>query len=172
MLYIKGVKYQEQFGRDDVILEPDAEFDAYFIDGPLAACLNTGFSREVITQIDRIDVSDRRSTVVQVLLRENIPVRALATGTKNLLVSKYKVWNRKVYGRLGLMGENCFKYLVEAAIDKDIYMLTTIFRDFPEKDVFPAGGAVLFEDTGFIAHNAEEWVDGMLDVGDLGVFEA
>lgn len=173
MLYIKGAKCSQQAKMPNFIRDPGTTFNAYCVDGPCAKWVDTEFARRVITDIDRIDVRDTTRTVKSILTEHEVPLQDIATGSKNLILCKYFAHNGAVcYNRMGFMGENCFKYLVEASIDRDIYMVTTVFREFPKHDPFPEGACVCFEDNSYVAHNAQEWLKGMLDIGVLGVFEA
>lgn len=171
MLYIKGATLEVQESLPNMLLHPDTIFKYYHTE----EWLNSDFGRGLITDIDKVDVMDKSKPVVRILLEKGLVLDNLATGTKNVLLCKYFVNPRDhsvpLYNRMGFMGENCFKWLLQAAVERDIYMVTTVFRNFDEVE-FPEGGCVIFMDTGYVAKTGREVSDGMIGLCGKGILEA
>lgn len=155
MLYIKGVTNEQQDKmRTTAILYPDVVFGEI-----KSEWLDTPFSRAIIQDVDKLDVSDVSRSVKDILGYDYLMLPSmLATGTKNVLVCRF--YNSKhpgkwYYNCMGLMGENCFPWLMQAAAERDIHMITTVYREFSE-DCFRYGG-VHFDDLHRVAHNAKDF---------------
>lgn len=170
MLYIKGVKCEQQEEMKNCILYPDTVYEVYCQD----AWLDSDFGRTILQDIDGRDVSDRSRHVRDILLFDyRVLHTQIATGTKNLFLCKFFDPGDGVtyYNRLGRMGENCFKYLVQASLERDIYMTTTVYRGYPIDDPFPSGATVCFEDLGVTATDEVSWHNGMVDLMAAGLLE-
>lgn len=171
MLYIKGATREKQAKLPNMLLHPKDTFDSYFEE----AWLDSDFGRGLITDIEQIDVMDKSKPVKRILLENELLVDYLATGTKNVFLCKF--FNNPedpsvpLYNRMGFMGENCFKWLLLASLERDIHMVTTVFRKFKGSD-FPAGAHVVFEDVNFEADCAYDATTGMLKLSYAGLLEA
>lgn len=167
MLYIKGATLDQQDSMENAILDPDRAFHV-FRNEPW---VDSEFSRKVITDIDKIDVMDSTISVKDILQRHKLSLDSLATGTKNVLVCRYYEDDGPdpIYNRLGRMGENCFKWLMQAATVRDIYIVTTVFRRFRDEDM--QGASVCFVDTGKIVTTADSVCLGLLDLMGLHLLE-
>lgn len=169
MLIIKGVTSAQQEQMENVILYPDTTFD----NNPANSLwVNSEFGRKVIQDIEGIDVSDTSKSVESVLLQQGMLVNDLATGSKNLMLCKFYQSRHCpiLYNRLGRMGENCFKWLLQIALEKDVRMTTTVFRLFKESDM--SGAIVYFEDLDRKATTAEEVNDGLAELGNRKLLQA
>lgn len=171
MLYIKGATPEQQEAMDDIaILYPDSVFKEC-----LPEWLNSEFSRSVIKDIDRLDVSDTTRDVESILLEDyHLTIDALATGTKNLILCKFYPGEfgeegEWFYNRMGQMGENCFKWLMLAAQDRDIHVVTVGFRMFTEEDL--SYGGVFFEDLQRKASSVSEFRRCMFALVDRGLIK-
>lgn len=167
MLIIKGCTCEQQERLKDFILYPSDTFNAYCQDD----WVDSSFGRAIISDIDRIDVFDTALSTKEILLREGIRLCDIATGTKNLFLCKYYTEDKPVYNRMGFMGENCFKWLLDIAAEKDVYMVTTVYRKFKQSD-FRVPCEVYFEDLCRSAHNADEVREAMLELNCKHYLEA
>ncbi len=171
MLYIKGSTLEKQAKLPNMILHPKTVFKYYHTD----EWLDSDFGRGLITDIEQIDVTDKSKPVKRILLENELVVDYLSTGTKNVFLCKFyenpEDPSIPLYNRMGFMGENCFKWLLLASLERDIHMVTTVFRKFKDSD-FPAGARVVFEDVNFEADCAYDVTTGMLKLSYAGLFEA
>lgn len=159
MLTIYATDVMSQFGMYDLVTNPSDAFDGCVDD----AWLDDSWARKVISEVDLIDVRDTRKSTRQLLLLNEILPTQLCTGTKNLIYTKN---NPQYKCRIARMGENCYKYLVEAAKDRDITGVIT--RVFVLEDTDFAGSAVYFSQIDKYARNRSECVKCSLELDRLG----
>lgn len=126
--------------------------------------LEDDFGRAVISEIDRIQLFTGQSTA-QAILLSGMRVDDLCTGTKNLLLCKHA----DKLNRMAMMGENCYKFLVEAAKDKDVYVAAESFYLFTDSDF--QGQKVHFMNTNTLVSTAREFAEQMYDAEGSGVFD-
>lgn len=110
--------------------------------------LNDPFSRKIIREIDHVDIPDGMDTE-KACLWKNMRVENLSSGTKSLILCKY--YNR--LNRMTMMGKNCFKYLMDIADEKDVYMGCSNYVLFSDEDL--KGRKVHFLNTDDYASTAE-----------------
>lgn len=119
MLYIEAIPLQVFEARDDVLVMPGVFFDGMYE----SFMLESDFSKKVISEIDKVPIN---GTVFESLLRQGMRPEDLCTGTKNLIVCKYF----NIPSRLTMMGSNCYPYLQEIAVEKDVKMMATNVGNF------------------------------------------
>lgn len=167
MLYIKGANLFEQETMENMLLFPASVFNHRVDD----RWLDSDFGRQIITDIDRVNVMDTSVPTRRLLLDVGLRPDDLATGTKNLFLCRFfsSQFDEPLYNRMGHMGENCFKWLVKAARDVDIHMVTTLFRKFKDSDL-ELGDEVYFEDLHRSAKTGYDVTSLMLDLSADGYF--
>ena len=94
---------------------------------------------------------------MHLLLSDKMRPTDLCTGTKNVLLAKFFVDKQRIL--LSRMGSNCYKYMLEAADEKDIYSYLTFFSVFSDSDF--GSKPVVFEGTGKMVSNSSEFVDAI-----------
>lgn len=155
MLTIYATDVMSQQGIIGLDLNPDVTFDVCHTD----EWLDSDFARRVITDIDQIDVTDTSQPVRILLALQGMTPELLCTGTKNL-IRTYNLPEYKV--RMGRMGENCYKYLMEIGRDKDITGVVVNAIIFSDEDM--QGLPVYFSQTGKTARNADEFLTDMCEL--------
>ena len=114
--------------------------------------LNNPFFRRVIHEVDHVDIPDGMTTEMACLLK-NMRVEDLSTGTKNLMMCKY--YNE--FNRMTMMGKNCYKYLMDIADEKDVYMGCSNYVFFTDEDL--KGRSVHFVNTDDYVSTAEAFAE-------------
>ncbi len=165
MLSIEARPFSEMSEKDcpDLILYPSAVFDLAHDD----TWLDHPFSRMVISDIQRFDVTDQSTSTRRLLLEHGLHPEDLATGTKNLLCCKFLEEGYKC--RMSMMGENCYKYLMDIADERDIcgVVTTTIF--FEDSDL--KGRPVLFVNSGVTVTTSRQFTHEMIMLQGSGVWD-
>lgn len=132
MLIIKGVTSAQQERLGNVLLYPDTTFDNY----PDRMCwAESEFGRNVLHDIDRLDTLDPSVSVDLILRNQDMRLSDISTGSKNLMLCKFYQSRHcsKIYFRLGRMGENCFKWLLQIAREKTFVWSQLCFEDSTRK---------------------------------------
>lgn len=162
MLTIYATDVMSQFGMYDLVTDPSSAFDGCVED----VWLNDTWARKVISEVDLIDVRDINTPTRRILLDNGILPTQLCTGTKNLIYTKN---NPQYKCRIARMGENCYKYLIEAAKERDITGVIT--RVFVLEDTDFMGSAVYFSQIDKYARNRSECVKCSLELDSLGYMQ-
>lgn len=162
MLTIYGMNTIKQESFPNIVLYPSEVFDGIITPEQL----NSDFSRRVITDIQKVDVMDTRYTTKQLLALNELHPGILATGTKNIIVCKY--YPTDLVCRMGRMGENCYKWLMDIAEERDIGAACVHSLEFTDSDL--RGRKVYFADIDKYASNADEFFNCMCDLIGTGCF--
>lgn len=163
MLIIHGMTVAQEESQDHIIAWPKAMFDLNYED----EWLDDLFVRRFITDIDKIDVLDNSHPTRRLLaLNGEITPELLATGTKNLILCKFisGYWNR-----LGHMGENCYKWLMDIAEEKDVHMVTTRVFHFTDSDI--KGRKIYFADINQYITSEYAWSSAILELSYAGLLD-
>ena len=96
-------------------------------------------------------------------LLSNVRVEDLSSGTKSLILSKRY---DKLY-RMTMMGPNCYKYLMDIADEKDVYMGCSNYAFFTDEDL--KGRKVHFVNTDDYVSTAEDFAEHVYRIIDSGV---
>lgn len=164
MLIIWGMNLLEQDDAPDVILHPKEVFDGSYMDD----WLDEEFARKVISDIQQIDVMDIRYPVRRLLAEYSMFPESLATGTKNVLLMRH-IENTALKCRMGMMGENCYKWLMDVADEKEVNAVTTFPFIFTDDDL--KGRPVLFADLGCEVTTERQFHRAMYDLITTNRFE-
>ena len=151
MLSIIGRPWCDIDSSLDLVIHPGDEFDLIYEED----WLDNELSRQIITDIQGIDVTDVRFSVDEILARYKMPVEYLATGTKNLLLCKFLDDGRKF--RMSMMGENCYKWLMDIAETKDICGVITTPLFFTEDDI--SGRTIYFPQNDGYANDTKSFYE-------------
>lgn len=150
MLSIIARPWPETEDPSKYIVHPASEFDLSYH----SEWLNTPWSRRVISEIQRIDVTDTSTTVEHILEQRSMSPEVLATGTKHLILLKYG--NDTRICRMSRFGENCFKWLMDICEEKDICGVITNYVAFTDEDL--KGRGVRFLDLNMVARTHEDFM--------------
>ena len=159
MLHIFFDKPKNLLAREDFIKYPMDYFNYSWE----TAWLEDSFGRSVIQSIDKVELGE---DVVASLLSAGMRVEDLCTGTKNLLLCKHI--DDKMH-RLSMMGGNCYKFLMDVAEEKELYMGAENTFYFKDSDLL--GRTVHFVNFNTYASTAREFALQMYDAkggGPLG----
>ena len=126
MLHLYFESLKKLIERDTFIRFPSTKFDCSW----KPDWLNNPFFREVIREVDHVDIPDGMATEMACLLK-NMRVEDLSTGTKSLMMCRY--YNK--LNRMTMMGKNCYKYLADIANEKDVYMGCSNYVFFTDGDL-------------------------------------
>lgn len=164
MLHISVANYTDCAFDSSVIAYPDIIFKNMYE----PAWLNSDLGRRLVTEIDHKDVMSC-ANVSEELLEYGMLPPDLCTGTKNVLLARYfaPFYDRKIM--LSRMGENCYKFLIDAAMEVDIYSVATNYFPFMDSDL--RGNGVMFDDLGIVCDNREDFADAMIDLQATGVWD-
>ena len=141
MLTIYAMTPNQQEKAENFVRYPSAYFNNRFTD----EWLNDDFARRVITDIQGIDVMDTSMPTRILLALGGITPDILATGTKNLIVCQHFP---EKFHRMSMMGDNCYKWLMELSETRDLKVITTVDLEFTEDDI--RGRPIKFHDSGAI----------------------
>ena len=119
--------------------------------------VNNPLSRQIIHDIDQVELREGVSTEMCCLLM-GFRIQDLSTGTKNLLLCRYL----NQLNRMTMMGENCYKYLMDIAQEKEVYMGCSNFVFFTQEDL--RGRQVHFVNSDKYASTAGEFADNVRDL--------
>lgn len=153
-LSLEGMPWIYTDTSPDIVAFPSAEFDLLYEE----AWLDDPWSRQVISDIQRIDVTDETRSVRSILAEYSIPPEELATGTKNLLLTKFNPDGRKI--RMSMMGENCYKWLMQIADEQDVCGVATKPLFFTAEDI--GDREIYFVNTNFVGKGFKGFEEGML----------
>ena len=156
-LYFESLEKLEQ--REAFIQDPGGEFNYRW----KSKWLNNSFFKKVIREVDHVDIPQGMKTETACLLK-NMRVEHLSTGTKNLMLCKY----RDELNRMTMMGKNCYKYLMDIADAKDVYMGCSSYVFFTDEDM--KGRKVHFINTDDYVSTAEDFAEHVYRIIDSGVF--
>lgn len=126
--------------------------------------MNDPFSRKMIHEIDHVDIPDDMDTEKACLLK-NMRVENLSSGTKSLILCKY----RDELNRMMMMGPNCYKYLMDIAEEKDVYVGCSNYVFFTDEDL--KGRKVHFVNTDVYVSKASDFAEHVYQIiraGTLG----
>ena len=124
--------------------------------------LDDPFSRKMIQEIDHVDIPDDMDTEKACLLK-NMRVENLSSGTKGLILCKY--YNR--LNRMTMMGPNCYKYLMDIADEKDVYMGCSNYVFFTDEDL--KGRKVHFVNTDDYVSTAADFAEHVHQIIGSGI---
>lgn len=124
MLHIVADRLASFIPKPEFIRYPSDYFDVTYEN----EWLSSPFGREIISAIDQVSLGD---DVKYSLLAAGMHPEDLATGTKNLFLCRH--FNK--LNRLSMMGENCYRYLMDIAADKEVYMAATAYCLFRDTDL-------------------------------------
>ena len=113
MLHLYFDSLSRLMKREDFIPYPDGLFNSIW----LPEWVNNPLSRAIIHDIDHVDIPDGMTTEMACIM-SGFRVADLCTGTKNLLLCRYY----SGLNRMTMMGENCYKYLMDIADEHDVRM--------------------------------------------------
>lgn len=109
---------------------------------------------------------NKSRTVRSILLEHGMRVEDLATGTKNLLNCKFL--DNGMYHRLGMMGENCYHYLIDVATEKDLTAVMVQPYEFTDNDL--RGNIVYFADIDKYARTNGKFLSCLVELIRLDLF--
>ena len=124
--------------------------------------LNDPFSRTIIHEIDHVNIPDGMNTE-KACLYKNMRVEDLSSGTKNLILCKY----HDGLNRMTMMGKNCYRYLMDIADDKDVYMGCSNYVFFTDEDL--KGRKVHFVNTDDYVSTAEDFTEHVYRIIGSGI---
>lgn len=161
-LYATDIYSQQEMRQLDVF--PRESFDRLIEGHP--EWLDSALARAMITEVDQVDVRDTSKPTCQLLLENGLLPVNLCTGTKNVILQKERPgW----WCRMGFMGENCYKYLMDVAEDHDVKGIFVNVLDFSDEDL--KGREVYFEQLDKYARTASEFSDCICEIIGRGYFK-
>ena len=125
MLHLYFESLRKLAERKLFIQHPSIEFNCSW----QSEWLNDPFFRKVIREVDHVEIPEGMATETACLLK-NMRVEDLSTGTKTLMMCRY--YNE--LNRMTMMGKNCYKYLMDIADEKDVYMGCSNYVFFTDED--------------------------------------
>ena len=158
MLYLYFESLGKLVERKSFIRYPSIKFNSSW----KTEWLNEPFFRTVIREVDHVDIPDGMATEMACLLK-NMRVEDLSTGTKTLMMCKY--YNK--LNRMTMMGKNCYKYLMDIANEKDVYMGCSNYVFFTDNDL--KGRQVHFVNTDTYVDTAEAFAEIVYRIVDSGI---
>jgi hypothetical protein len=126
---------------------------AYFNHKHKPEWILSDFSKTVIRDIDKSEVIDVDCVKSPIL--GMIPINKIAGGTKTLIMMKYD--DEHIFNASSC-GDNCAKYIIEIAKEKDLVISLGHIMDFP--DDMEVDGIIMNKGKEF--HNKNEFVMGYL----------
>ena len=123
--------------------------------------VNNPLARTIIHDIDHVDIPDGMTTEMACIMSGR-RVIDLCSGTKNLLLCRYYTG----LNRMTMMGENCYKYLMDIADERDVYMGCSSYCFFTDEDL--KGRSVHFVNTEKFASTREDFFWCVIDIVDEG----
>lgn len=121
MLHLYFESLRRLMKRKEFIPYPDGLFNSVWE----TEWVNNPLSRAIIHDIDHVEMTDGVTTEMACIM-SGFRVADLCTGTKNLLLCRYY----SGLNRMTMMGENCYKYLMDIADERDVYMGCSSFVSF------------------------------------------
>ena len=119
----------------------------------------------MIHEIDHVEIPEEMATETACLLK-NMRVEDLSAGTKALLICKF--YNTKL-NRMTMMGKNCYKYLMDIADEKDVYMGCSNYVFFTDNDL--KGRKVHFVNTDDYVSTAADFAEQVYQIIRAGTLE-
>ena len=123
-LFFESLRKLEE--REAFIQSPSGIFDwswkSEWLDDP--------FSRKMIQEIDHIEIPYGMPAELACLLND-VRVENLSSGTKSLILCRYCDY----LNRMTMMGPNCYKFLMDIADEKDVYMGCSNYDFFTDDDL-------------------------------------
>lgn len=149
-------KEQEEYAKTrQVIYMPMTFFDVKFDE----SWIENDFARKVIADIQQFDPPLSEESTRVWLGRNKLIPETLCTGVKNLLLCKFYKPTRA--SRLGMMGPNCYKYLMDIADEIELSATVTDSVLFTDTDL--RGRPVLFKNTGTVAMDSKSFHRAMYE---------
>ena len=161
MLHLFFEPLRKLVERETFIRFPSAKFDCSW----KSEWLNDPFSRKMIHEIDHVEIPEEMATETACLLK-NMRVEDLSAGTKALLICKF--YNTKL-NRMTMMGKNCYKYLMDIADEKDVYMGCSNYVFFTDNDL--KGRKVHFVNTDDYVSTAADFAEQVYQIIRAGTLE-
>ena len=121
--------------------------------------VNDPLSRAIIHDIDQVEMPDGVTTEMACIM-SGFRVADLCSDTKNLLLCRYY----SGLNRMTMMGENCYKYLMDIADERDVYMGCSSYCFFSDDDL--KGRTVHFINTDEFVSNSEDFLWRVIDIVD------
>ena len=124
--------------------------------------LDDPFSRKMIHEIDHVDIPEGMDTEKACLLK-NMRVENLSSGTKSLILCRYCDY----LNRMTMMEPNCYRYLMDIAEEKDVYVGCSNYVFFTDDDL--RGRKVHFVNTDDYVSTAADFAEHVHQIVDSGI---